>query len=158
MQDILQTTAEIAAAFAGFASVVVVFRRQGDVRHDKNTNVTFQSMVLGSLLAVFYSMLPIVLEHVIGSSSDSYYISATLLLAYIVGSFLLGLFQGRSSNSSVIPSFMAGCTIAASQIVGLVGVCAVESMYLLGVFILLSISGYSFYLLITSDSGDQDAA
>jgi len=158
MQDILQTTAEIAAAFAGFASVVVIFRRRGDVRADDDTRVTFQSMLLGALFVIFFSMLPIVLDQIVGNSSDGFFYSAALLLAYIVGTFLWGLRQGSGSNRSAIPYFIAALTIAISQVLGLTGFSAIDSMFLLGVFSLLTISGYAFYSLISFDPGDDGSA
>lgn len=157
MHDTLQTIAEIAAAFAGFASVVVIFRRRGDVRADEDTKVTFQSMLLGALFVIFFSMLPIVLEQVLSSSNTGFFYSAMLLLGYIVGTFLWGLSQGSGSALSAVPYFMAAALIAISQLAGLFDFQAVENMYLLGVFTLLTISGYAFYSLITFGGGNDDA-
>ena len=158
MHDTLQTIAELAAAFAGFASVVVIFRRRGDVRVDENTKVTFQSMLLGALFVVFFSMLPVVLENVLGHSYTSFFYSALLLLGYIVATFLWGLSQGSGSARSAIPYFVAAAIIAISQLAGLLDFQPIENMYLLGVFTLLTISGYAFYSLITFGPENNNAA
>jgi hypothetical protein len=156
LEDLLQTTAEIAAAFAGFASVVVIFRRRGDVRTDSDTKVTFQSMLLGSLFVVFFGLLPLVLGHAFGSSEPAFFCSAALLLVYIVGTFIWGLVQGGGSDSSAVPYFIAAFTIASTQIAGLSGAMPTEDLYLVGVFTLLTISGYAFFSLIALPGPDGD--
>ena len=158
LEELLNTTAEIAAAFAGFASVVVIFRRRGDVRTDEQTKVTFQSMLLGSLFVIFFALLPLVLARLLDSSQDGFFYSAALLLAYIVGTFIWGLTRGGGSNLSAIPYFIAALTIAGTQIAGLFRVFPTEDLYLVGVFSLLTISGYAFYSLITFTDDDQDGA
>ena len=155
LEELLSTTAEIAAAFAGFASVVVIFRRRGDVRSDEQTKVTFQSMLLGSLFVVFFALLPLVLGRLLNSLQDGFFYSSALLLAYIVGAFIWGLTHSRDSNVSAIPYFIAAITIAGTQITGLLRVLPTENLYLVGVFTLLTISGYAFYSLITFTGDDQ---
>ena len=156
LEELLQTTAEIAAAFAGFASVVVIFRRTGDVRTDSDTRVTFQSMLLGSLFVVFFGLLPLVLGHAFGSSDPAFFYSAALLLVYIVGTFIWGLAQGGGSTSSAVPYFIAAVTIAATQLVGLFGALPAQNMYVVGVFTLLIISGYAFFSLIALPGTNED--
>ena len=156
LEELLQTTAEIAAAFAGFASVVVIFRRRGDVRTDSDTRVTFQSMLLGSLFVVFFGLLPLVLAHALGSPSSAFFYSAALLLVYIVGTFIWGLMHAGGSKASVVPYLIAACIITISQVVGLSGLMPAQSMYLVGVFTLLTISGYAFFSLIALPGANEE--
>ena len=62
MEEILLTFAEIAAAFAGFASIVVIFRRREQIESDPELRIGFQSMLLSALFVVFFSLLPLVLD------------------------------------------------------------------------------------------------
>ena len=158
LEEVLQTTAEIAAAFAGFASVVVIFRRKDDVYADRGSRVTFQSMVLGSLFVIFFGLLPLVLGPVLDTADDAYALSAAILVFYIVGTFIWGVVQGSGSDSSAIPYFVAAATITVTQLAGLFGLMPTGEMYLIGVFTLLTISGYAFYSLITfAGAGEGDA-
>ena len=122
MSDLLQTIAEIAAAFAGFASVVVIFRRRGNVHTDEATRVTFQSMLLGSLFVVFFSLLPLILDQLLVGPELAYFYAAALLFGYIAISFIWGMIQGTNANSSAIPYFVAAFIIATTQLAGLLGV------------------------------------
>ena len=148
MDNLLQTVAEIAAAFAGFASVVVMFRRGQNLNADKGTKVTFQSMLLGALFVIFFALLPNVLSQIFTSTNHVYSASAAHFLLYIVVSFVWGISQGATSPSAV-PYAIAALTIAATQIAGLTGLLPIAGMYIIGVFALLIISGYAFYALIS---------
>lgn len=107
MHELLQTIAEIAAAFAGFASVVVMFRRGGDVHTDEATRIIFQSMLLGSLFVVFFGLLPLVLERLLTSAERAYFCASTLLLIYIASSFIWAKTQPTKANTSAVPYFIA---------------------------------------------------
>ena len=156
MLEILQTTAEIAAAFAGFASVVVIFRRRGNIHTDDDTRVTFQSMLLGSLFVVFFSLLPMVLSGLLGSHEAGFFCSAALLLLYILGAFVWGFSKG--GTGSAVPYFVAAFIIACTQSIALLGFFSLEDLYVVGVFTLLTISGYAFYSLISFGEANQSDA
>ena len=147
MEEFLLTTAEIAAAFAGFASVVVIFRRDRSVQTDESTKVTFQSMLLGSLFTIFFSLLPLALHHLLESFDHAFLISSCLLLIYIIATFAWGI--RRSGGGSALPYAFVALTIAGSQVLGLLGVLPLPQAFVVGVFALLTVSGYAFYSLIT---------
>lgn len=158
MDELLQTIAEIAIAFAGFASVVVVFRQGRSIHTDYETRVTFQSMLLGALFVVFFSLLPMVLAHLMGSASKAYVISACLLMLYICAAFIWALVQaGGTIGVGTMPYLAATLLIVGTQAAGLLGLGSLPGLYLAGLFVLLTISGFAFYSLITfSGSKDED--
>jgi hypothetical protein len=59
-EAVLLTLAEIGIAFAGFSGVVIVLGRRADPENHINV-VSTLGMVAGALLAVVYSLLPLVL-------------------------------------------------------------------------------------------------
>ncbi len=150
MDEFLQTVAEIAAAFAGFASVVVIFRQNRSLSADYESKVTFQSMLQGALLVVFFALLPIVLGNLLHSSTWAFSISAFLLMVYILAAFIWAMFQGGwSIGPGALPYLAATLLIAGTQAAGLLGLYPLPELYLTGIFVLLTISGYAFYSLIT---------
>ena len=67
--SLLETTAEVAVAFAGFIGVFLVLARR-DGRFPADDSLTIRVIVAGSVGAVFYSALPLVL-HALGVSGAS---------------------------------------------------------------------------------------
>ena len=61
--DILLTTAEVAVAFAGFASLVTILGRGSSQVDPRVIALRFRGMLTNSLLVVAFSMIPLVLFH-----------------------------------------------------------------------------------------------
>ena len=56
--EVLLTTAEIGVAFAGFASVITVFRQRTDGSWSRPDVIRFQLMIGASLFIVLFALLP----------------------------------------------------------------------------------------------------
>ena len=78
--DVLLTIAEVAVAFAGFASVVVLFQHRDLNRWPAAVVVRLRTMIEGSLTALFSALLPFVLHH-LGLAGDGLWAISSLVLA-----------------------------------------------------------------------------
>jgi hypothetical protein len=153
MEEILLTFAEIAAAFAGFASIVVIFRRREQIESDPELRIGFQSMLLSALFVVFFSLLPLVLDRFWIGESWPLRISSAALLLYILVTFVAGTItinRGRRLKLSVGFVFHAcvAAAVVSTQVIAQISGSMSEPLYLAGVFALLIASGFSFYWLI----------
>ena len=61
-EDLLLTIAEVAVAFAGFASIVSVLGRRSSDTPEHINALRMRGMILSSLLAVAFSLLPFLLH------------------------------------------------------------------------------------------------
>lgn len=78
--DVLLTIAEVAVAFAGFASVVVLFQHREPSNWPPAIVVRLRTMIEGSLAALFSALLPFVLHH-LGLAGQSLWATSSLALA-----------------------------------------------------------------------------
>jgi hypothetical protein len=78
--DVLLTIAEVAVAFAGFASVVVLFQHRDPHRWPPAVVVRLRTMIEGSLVTLFSALLPCVL-HQLGLADDPLWAASSLVLA-----------------------------------------------------------------------------
>lgn len=93
--DVLLTIAEVAVAFAGFASLVSILGQQDSLDPPLVLGLRMRAMLLTSLLVVGFSLVPIVL-HEYGLGAHAVWVFASLgLLAASLGyaSWLLGAFR-----------------------------------------------------------------
>ena len=86
MQDseILLTFAEISVAFAGFASIAVLFRRREQSRWDPSDAFRYRSMLANSLFSCVFAFLPLVLGRFELPDRALWPICSALLLIYYV--------------------------------------------------------------------------
>ncbi|MEN8184352.1 MAG: hypothetical protein ABFS46_17640 [Myxococcota bacterium] len=61
--DVLLTIAEVSVAFAGFASVVVLFQHRDPVKWSPRVVVRLRTMIESSLCALLLALLPFALHH-----------------------------------------------------------------------------------------------
>lgn len=162
MEDILLTIAELATAFAGFASIVVIFRGRQRIDTDRDLKITFQSMLLSALFVVFFSLLPIVISQFGIGKEHSYEICSAALLLYIMIAYtgaLVFLSRGRflKISGQTLVFLLFATSIVVSQALVQLGVVHPAPYYLAGVFLLLMASGFAFYSLITfpENTGDE---
>lgn len=90
--DVLLTIAEVAVAFAGFASVVVLFQHRDPARWPQAVVVRLRTMVEGSLATLFSALLPFVLHH-LGLSDKPLWAIASLVLALAYLAFAASVWQ-----------------------------------------------------------------
>ena len=82
--DVLLTMAEIAVAFIGFAGIVVVFQRREADAWERTDTQRFWLMVVSALLALVFSLLPL-LFIAAGRSSETTWAVCSAAMAVFVG-------------------------------------------------------------------------
>jgi glucan phosphoethanolaminetransferase (alkaline phosphatase superfamily) len=157
--DVLLTLAEVAVAFAGFASIVAIFQvrwTREDVPFDL---FRFWVMLAFSLATLLFALLPFLL-HFLGLSDDATWRSCSALLALFVvanGVFIGNLVRRRVPT--VVSSLTRSLNIGAnttyavtliSQITNLLGVLGRPGfgLYLLGLLLILVGAGVNFVRLV----------
>lgn len=156
-EDALLTTAEVAVAFAGFASVVTVFRRREDGSWSPPDTIRFQLMITASLSTVFFALLPFAL-HFFGMEERGVWSACSAMLALYLGAFM-GLiarqtFQlsfRRALNPLVVwPFSIAGVVITGLLAFNAAGIALDRGLgpYFAGLLSLLVLSGVSFARLL----------
>ena len=101
--DILLTTAELAVAFAGFASLVTILGRRSSRVDPRIIAMRFRGMLTNSLLVVAFSMIPLVLLRY-GLSETVVWRLSSILLALAGGiNFLALFFRGRPLYTEGVP-------------------------------------------------------
>ncbi len=88
--EILLTTAEIAVAFAGFASLVTILGRRSSRVDPRIIAMRFRGMLTNSLLVVAFSMIPLLLFRY-GLRETAVWRISSVLLALAGGTNFLAL-------------------------------------------------------------------
>jgi hypothetical protein len=104
--DSLQTLAEVSIALAGFGSLLVVLRRDPSRSWSAAEGVDLLIVVGGSLLVLFFSLLPLPVFH-LGSSEPAVWrlASALLGLALVLAWWALMQRRWRLLRAGLEPSF-----------------------------------------------------
>lgn len=154
--DSLLTLAEIAVAFAGFSSVVVLFRRSDQDRWEGFDRVRFRIMLLASLLAALFAVLPLPLQE-LGVPHDFIWMICSGGLALYVGGGAVVQFRTRrlftnpfDRTLSVFFQLVAWGVLAC-QVLNVIGIGfhRQSGPYVLGVSWLLFQAGWQFYRLVS---------
>jgi hypothetical protein len=155
--DALLTTAEIAVAFAGFASVVTVFRRRDDRSLSPPDIVRFQLMISASLSVVLFALLPFAFLF-FGSAEPRIWSTSSAILALYLGTSLviitrrtLSLASAKALSPLVTwPFLVAAIGVFVLQVLNAAGVVFQRELgpYFLGLLYLLVLSGFSFARLL----------
>jgi len=156
-ESALLTTAEVAVAFAGFASIVTAFRRREHGEWTPQDVLRFQLMITSSLSAVFFALLPFAMSFFGASEPGVWsYGSGALALYLVLASALvarrtLSLTSGAALNPYISWSFLA-CGIVAIALLGLntAGFFPNRELgpYFVGLMYLLVLAGVSFARMI----------
>ena len=156
-EDVLLTTAEDGVAFAGFASVVTVFRRREAGDRAAGDAVRFRLMIAASLSVVLFALLPFAFAFFGLGEEEVWAASSAVLAVYVV------LFLGRSVPQSVRlasagalspgvawPFLAGGVLTLVLQVLNVAGVGLHREIgpYFLGLLFLLALSGVSFARLL----------
>jgi hypothetical protein len=151
--DILLTTAEVAVAFAGFASLVTILGRRSSQVDPRFIALRFRGMLTNSLLVVAFSMIPLVLFNY-GLGGTIVWRLSSALLALAGGINFVSLFlHGRSLLTGVVPISPVRVVVTFGQF-GLAEVVLVlnasgvtepiaGAAYLTGLLLFLSIAGFA---------------
>ena len=157
--DVLLTIAEVAVAFAGFASLVGILGHRTSVDDPRVLGVRMRAMLLSSLLVVAFAILPIIVARY-GASPDFIWTASSLVLLAATWSYLLWLVRslvrlGRSVTPNriqrlvILPTLQVTATALAVGVVANV-VLANPAVYLTTLALLLFQSGFAFCLIVFS--------
>jgi len=108
--DVLLTIAELAVAFAGFASVVVLFQHRDPGHWPAAVGIRLRTMIESSLVTLFAALLPFVLHH-LGLAGPSLWTICSLALAIGTTAFALRIW--RRSREVVASGGLSGAFSAA---------------------------------------------
>lgn len=162
--DILLTTAEIAVAFAGFASLISVIAR-GSVLNPRLTTLQLRSALEVDLFVVAFSLIPIIpLSFGLASSSAWRLSSLLFVVASQLVTFTMTRRWFRSADLSVATSVkvtvgtlsLGADLLLLGNALGFFGSAAFP-VYLTALFANLGLAGFYFLLVVSSvfqsDSG-----
>ena len=159
MEDRLDVLAEISVGLAGFASIVVVFRRQTSSGAWRPEDVfRFKIMLEAALVGGLFAVLPAALAGLGFAMSLLWPFLSALLIGYVVHHVLRGWRQIRrlpaNSLSRGVARFIgiASAVVIGVQALSIVGwlVPRGPGPYVFGVTWLTAYSGISFYRLATA--------
>jgi hypothetical protein len=152
--DFLQTLAELSIAFAGFSSIVVIFRRREADEWTPEDAFRYRTMLLMSLAALFYSLLPAGIHYwevpdaVVWRSSSAV---LSIFLAFVsVSGLPIALRFAREGRISlgialIAALFLFGALL--TQGFNLFG-SPKPGPYITGVLVILASAGLSFFRLV----------
>ncbi len=151
--DFLQTLAEISIAFAGFASIVVAFRRRDAGSWTQPDALRYQMMLSSSLASLFFSILPIAIHYcgfsdqVVWRASSALLALCQVLVMILTGSPSFRLAREGSLNLSIFIAFSTvSVAVFLAQLVNLR--LASPGLFIVGILYLLGTSGLEFYRLV----------
>ena len=159
-EDTLFIIAEIAAAFAGFASLVAaIANRNSRSTEEEDLNFsTLKNVLVISLLTLAFALAPVVLEKQGLGFTESWRISGagfTIIFGlYLSGSVFREIVPAYRSANRRIPVTLVANTVLAYSVVLIMALCAlgvVEPIrYLLGLAAMLYFSGAGFLRFFVS--------
>jgi len=150
--EILLTIAEVAVAFAGFASIVSVLGRRNGRDISPFHRAALRGMILTSLAVVFCSFAPLVPLKFGIDPIASWRLSGLFLFAVAVAVTIAGARDGRHMRSGGVP--LAIRLVGAAQLLLPAGLAALAAsgwfpnsspaLYLLALLLLLALAGALF--------------
>jgi hypothetical protein len=160
--DTLAIMAEVSVALAGFASIVVLFKRQSSGRWHPDDANRFVGMVIHALLAVFFSLLPLVLATFAVQASTNWGVSSALLgFATLLQTLVSSSVEAKQGhNLRVTSTALCGLAVVLFQVLNATGVVwsRVPGPYVAGVGVHLSESLYLFVHLVMIRPSDIEPA
>jgi hypothetical protein len=151
--ELLLTMAEVAVAFAGFASITVLFRGRSGGKWAIPDVFRYGAMLRGSLCACLLSLLPVALFRAGVSEPWTWSLTSVGLLAYgvLASRVFAFLFRvGARANAEIARNAIAVGLIVSLQLLNLLGLGfhREAAPVLLGVGLLLANAGANFYRLV----------
>ena len=145
--------AEVSVAFAGFASITVLFRGRSAGEWEFADVLRYGAMLRGSLCACFFSLLPVVLFRAGLSETWTWSLTSVGLLAYGAAMSRVFVFLvrvGARANAEIIRNAIAAGLNVVFQLLNLLsfGFHREAAPVLLGVGLLLANAGANFYRLV----------
>ncbi len=154
--DFFLTLGEIAVTLAGFASVVVVFNRRESGTWERADISRLTGMLASSLMAAFFSMLPVGLQGAGLSEPAAWSVSSFALGCWMTVGVIVVYRRNRSlpsaSYSRALSFFMRASMAVAALLLLLnafaLGLSGGPAVYIFAVVLLLAISGVLFMRLV----------
>jgi len=158
--DPLYSLAEIAIAIAGFAAIVVAFKRNADGGWKASDADHFLGMLVHSIAAVLFCLLPSVLDVFIEAPRNVWSIASTLLgIQVLLHVFLI--FRLPSSGRYTRMFMVVGVMVAGLQAYnafGSGGMTAAYGPYLIGVMWHIFHAGGLFVSLVWVHAADIETS
>lgn len=153
--------AEVSVAFAGFASITVLFRGRSAGEWKFADVLRYGAMLRASLFACFFSLLPIILFHAGASEPWTWSITSVGLLVYGTTRkhiFTLLFRVGARASPEIIRNAIVLGLIICLQLLNLLGLWfhREAAPVLLGVGLLLTNAGANFYRLVMVNPSEPE--
>jgi hypothetical protein len=158
--ETLLTVAEVAVAFAGFASLVSILGRGTADAHPKILSLRMRAMLISSLLVVGYALVPVIVHGYGARPHMAWVVSSVMMLVTtlyyygwlqhaIVTLGRFGLTPSRFQRRVIIPTLLL--TLLVVSVLLLTNVMlAMPAIYLTALALLLFQSGFAFCLIVFS--------
>jgi len=151
--DLLLTMSEVSVAFAGFASITVLFRGRSAGEWEIADVLRYGAMLRGSLCACLFSLFPVVLFQSGVSEFWTWSLTSVCLLVYGVLTSRVFVFLFRSgarANTEIVRNATALGLNISFQLLNLLGIGFHHEAapVLLGVGLVLANAGANFYRLV----------
>jgi len=158
--EILLTVAEVAVAFAGFASLVSILGRGTADADPRVLSLRMRAMLISSLLVVGFSLVPVLLYGYGMRPHEAWVGSSLLLLVTNLGYYWwlqqailtlgrAGLTPTRFQRRIIIPTLLL-TLLAVSFLLAANLKLAMPAMFLTALALLLFQSGFAFCLIVFS--------
>jgi hypothetical protein len=163
--EVLLTIAEVAVAFAGFASLVGVLGQRSSADAPRVIGVRMRAMLLASLMVVGFSIIPILLD-AYGASPDLTWLASSLVLLAVTAGYYWWFVKALQSLSGIPTTRFQSVVVMPTLVTvmfSLFGVLlanvffASPAVYLTALALLLFQSGFAFSLIVFSFLRQVDA-
>jgi hypothetical protein len=158
-RDVLLTIAEIATAFAGFATVAAVFSDKVDDATSANVLARFRTLLTYSLLTIVLCLAPFV-PHWYGHSTEtawrisSWFLGALVSIVNVAMAFITREARPNVSKLPYIAAYIAWALAAWVPVLlagmSIAGVGRVSANYLVALVLVLLLAGVAFILVIAA--------
>jgi hypothetical protein len=156
--DVLLTIAEVAVAFAGFASLVGVLGQRSSADDPRVIGVRMRAMLLASLMVVGFSIFPILLAAYGADPDLTWMVSSLVLLVVTVGYYrwfvralqALGDVPASKFQRRLVVPIIAGVMFTLGALLLANVFFASPAVYLTALALLLFQSGFAFSLIVFS--------
>lgn len=150
---LLLTMSEVAVAFAGFASITVLFRGRSSGEWAFADVLRYGAMLRGSLCACLFSLFPVVLFQSGVPEYWTWSVTSVCLLVYgvLMSRVFLFIFRaGARANAEIVRNATALGLNISFQLLNLLGIGFDHEAapVLLGVGLILANAGANFYRLV----------
>jgi hypothetical protein len=154
--------AEVSVAFAGFASITVLFRGRSAGEWTTPDRLRYGAMLRGSLCACLFSLFPVVLFQAGVSESWTWSLTSVCLLVYGIAMSRVFVFLfrvGARANIEIVRNMVASGLNIFFQLLNLVGIGfhREAAPVLLGLGLLLANAGANFYRLVVVSPSETQA-